>query len=63
MQLQGLCSNSRFHVQILAILKKGGYTLEKYSPLLYHIRKLMTDKRVLRPMKPESCVLARIWLW
>ncbi len=23
----------------------------------------MTHKRVLRPMKPEPCLLARIWIW
>ncbi len=29
------------------------------TPLFYHIRKLMTHKRVLRPMKPEPCVVSQ----
>ena len=48
------------HNALYTILK-GGYTVEKYSVAL--IRKVMTYKLVLRPMKPESCVLARILLW
>ncbi len=38
------------------------YFWEVLSCFTLYKRKVMTYKRVLRPMKPESCVLAGIWL-
>ena len=34
--------------------------LLRSTQFLCHTRKVMTHKQVLRPMKPEPCVLARI---
>ncbi len=52
------------------ILIRNRVILLRSTPLLYHIRKVMTYKRVLQPIKEklynkahEPCVLARIWLW